>query len=471
MRSTTASLLPFSRRRGSNQLRPAASWLSAVAEVRSGEAGMALTLALTVFLLLTAYYLLKVAREPLILLGGGAEVKAYAAAGQAVLLIAVLKGYDAIATRLGRMALLTVVLGFFAVNLLLFSLALRVGLAVGVPFYLWVGIFSVTVLASFWSFANDVYRPEQGKRLFAILGAGSSLGAVAGAALGRALSRVLGPGELMLCAAGLLMVCLGLFAWVNGRLPSVQNDDAGGESASGPLGQQSGLQLLLRDRYLLLIGVLSLLRNWVNSTGEYVLDRTLVASAPQLAAAAGMSATRYIAEFKAEYFGAVNVLGVLCQLFVASRTIRHLGVGRALLVLPVVALGGNLCMAFLPVLALIRGAKVVENGVDYSLQNTAGNALYLVTSREAKYKAKAFIDAFLMRAGDALAAGAIWAGSHLGWSTRVFTRVDVVLCVVWIGVALLIHRRYVALSGSTPVVRARRVATGSEAPGAMGLAA
>jgi AAA family ATP:ADP antiporter len=431
---------------------------------------MALTLALTVFLLLTAYYLLKVAREPLILLGGGAEVKAYAAAGQAVLLIAVLKGYDALATRMGRMALLAVVLGFFAANLVLFSLAVRAGLAVGVPFYLWVGIFSVTVLASFWSFANDVYRPEQGKRLFAILGAGSSLGAVAGAGLGRALARLLGPGELMLCAAGLLMVCLGLFAWVNGRLDSVQGD-AGAESSAGPLGDESGLQLLLRDRYLLLIGVLSLLRNWVNSTGEYVLDRTLVASAPQLAAAAGMSATRYISEFKAEYFGAVNVLGVLCQLFVASRIIRHLGVGRALLVLPVVALGGNLFMACLPVLALVRGAKVVENGVDYSLQNTAGNALYLVTSREAKYKAKAFIDAFLMRAGDALAAGAIWAGSHLGWSTRVFTRVDLVLCVVWIGVALMIHRRYLALSGSTPVVRTQRPSTVSEGSAALELAA
>ena len=450
MRTTTASLLPFSRRGGSNRLRPSASWLSAVAEVRPGEAGMALTLALTVFLLLTAYYLLKVAREPLILLGGGAEVKAYAAAGQAVLLIAVLKGYEAIASRLERMALLAAVLGFFALNLVLFSLALRAGLAVGVPFYLWVGIFSVTVLASFWSFASDVYRPDQGKRLFAILGAGSSLGAVAGAALGRSLARLLGPGELMLCAAGLLMLCLGLFAWVNARLPSASGG-TGAASEVAPLGEESGLQLLLRDRYLLLIGLLSLLRNWVNCTGEYVLDSTLVASAPQLAAAAGMSASRYIAEFKGGYFGAVNVLGVLCQLFVASRVIRHLGVGRALLVLPVVALGGNLLMACFPVLALVRGAKVVENGVDYSLQNTASNALYLVTSREAKYKAKAFIDAFLMRSGDALAAGAIWVGHHLGWSTGVFTRVDLVLCVVWIGVALLIHRRHVALSGSSPV--------------------
>jgi ATP:ADP antiporter, AAA family len=427
--------------------RPAPRWLRAVAEVRPGETGMALTLALTVFLLLTAYYLLKVAREPLILLGGGAEVKAYAAAGQALLLVGVLKGYEAVASRMGRMALLAVVLTFFAANLVVFSMLLRSGLRVGIPFYLWVGIFSVTVLAAFWGFANDVYRPEQGKRLFAILGAGSSLGAVAGAALGRGLARMIGPGDLMLAAAGLLLVCLGLFAWVHRRLPSASA--ASVEAASdGPLGRQSGLELILQDRYLLLIGVLALLRNWVNSTGEYVLDRTLVASAPQMAAAAGISVTRVIAEFKAEYFGAVNVLGVLCQLFVASRIIRHLGVGRALVVLPVVALVGNVCMAWLPVLTLIRGAKIAENSVDYSLQNTAGNALYLVTSREAKYKAKAFIDAFLMRAGDAFAAGAIWAGHHARWSTQVFARVDVVLCLVWIGVAFAIHRRHVALSAS-----------------------
>lgn len=441
-----------------------------MAEVRPGEAAIALTLALTVFLLLTAYYLLKVAREPLILLGAGAEVKAYAAVGQAVLLVPVLKGYEAIANRMGRMGLLTVVLSFFAVNLLVFSTVVRAGLPVGVPFYLWVGIFSVTVLAAFWSFANDVYHPEEGQRLFAVLGAGSSLGAVAGAALGRGLARVAGPSELMLCAAALLMVCLGLFAWVHRQLVSRRGRSQDAVQA-GPLGRETGLELLLQDRYLLLIGVLSLLRNWVNGTGEYVLDRTLVASAPHLAAAAGISTARFIAEFKGDYFGAVNVLGVLCQLFLASRIIKRLGVGRTLLVAPAVALVGNALMTCLPVLALMRGAKVAENSVDYSLQNTASNALYLVTSREAKYKAKAFIDAFLMRAGDALAAAAIWVGSHAGWSTRVFTRVDLLVCLVSIGVGLAIHRRYTLLSQSRTAALSSAAPRHTERSSASGMAA
>jgi ATP:ADP antiporter, AAA family len=395
-------------------------------------------LAAVVFLLLTAYYLLKVAREPLILLGGGAEVKAYAAAGQSLLLVAVLKAHGDLASRVGRMWLLTIVLSFFALNLVLFSLALHGGRAIGVPFYLWVGVFSVTVLASFWSFANDIYRPEQGRRLFVIIGVGSSLGAVAGAALGRALSRRAGPGELMLGAAALLMLSLALLAWVHRTAP-----DAGeGKATAEPLGPESGWSLLLRDRYLLLIGALALLRNWVNCTGEYVLDRTLVVAAADAARTTGISPTRFISEFKADYFAAVNVLGVLVQLFLASRALRYLGVGRTLLVLPAVSLLANASMLLIPALALVRSVKVMENGVDYSLQNTANNALFLVASREAKYKVKAVIDAFLMRAGDALAASAIWAGAHFGWSPRLFAGLDLLLCGAWLAVAWAIQRHH-----------------------------
>jgi ATP:ADP antiporter, AAA family len=435
------------RYRVAAQPRPAPRWLRAVADVRAGEVGTALALALVVFLLLTAYYLLKVAREPLILLGGGAEVKAYASAGQALLLVAVLKGHGALAARVERMALLTIVLVFFASNLVVFSVALGAGAEVGLPFYLWVGVFSVTVLAAFWSFANDIYRPEQGRRLFAVIGAGSSLGAVAGAALGRFLVRTVGPAELMLFAAALLLLCLGLFRWVHSQVPPQSPRALDAADSVGPLSREGGFSLLLRDPYLLLIGALALLRNWVNSTGEYVLDRTLVAAAPHVVEA-GESATRFIAEFKADYFSAVNVLGVVCQLFLASRVLKHLGVGGALLILPGVSLVANAAMAFLPVLALVRSVKVAENGVDYSVQNTAGNALYLVTSRDAKYKAKPVIDAFLMRAGDGLGAAAIWAGSHFGWPAQIFARVDVVLCVVWLVVAWAVHRRHTRLAAS-----------------------
>src|SRR5215468_6338566 len=185
------------------------------AEVRAGEAFTALVLMSTIFLILTSYYLLKVIREPLILLSGGAEVKAYAAAGQALLLIPVLRIHGAIARRVSRFKLIAIIFGFVASNLVVFAVLLKAKVSVGLAFYLWVGTFNYLLVATFWSFANDVYTPEQGKRLFAIVGVGSSVGALVGAALASFLLRHLSPADLMLTSAGLLTGSLGLFAWTH----------------------------------------------------------------------------------------------------------------------------------------------------------------------------------------------------------------------------------------------------------------
>src|ERR1700722_14839205 len=186
------------------------------AKVGPGEAVVAVVLMLGVFLLLTAYYLLKTAREPLILLHGGAEVKQYAAAGQALLLVLVVNAYSALARRMGRQRLIATVYLFFVSNLIVFTVLVRVNVVIGVPFFLWVGVFNMTAVSQFWSLAADVYTPEQGKRLFAILGIGSSVGAVAGARVARSLAP-LGPAWLMGVAAAILVVCVGLFTWAAGR--------------------------------------------------------------------------------------------------------------------------------------------------------------------------------------------------------------------------------------------------------------
>src|SRR5579859_974796 len=180
------------------------------AKVEPSEAFTALLLTVAVFSLLCGYYLLKTAREPLILLGGGAEVKSYAAAGQALLMLVMVRAYQSVAKRVGRVKLLTIVYLFFASNLVIFAALAAAKVAIGVPFYLWVGVFNFTSVAQFWAFAADVYSPDQGKRLFAILGTGSSIGAVAGAELAHALVPF-GPHVLMLVATGLLVVCVGLF--------------------------------------------------------------------------------------------------------------------------------------------------------------------------------------------------------------------------------------------------------------------
>ena len=155
----------------------AARLLSPIAEVRRGEATRTLLLALNLFMVLAAYYMLKTIRESLILTQGGAAIKAYSSAGQALLLLALVPAFGAFASRVNRIRLVRGVTLFFVSNIALFFVLGRLGVVIAVPFFLWVGIFNVMVIAQFWGFANDLNTLEQGKRLFPIIGLGSSLGA------------------------------------------------------------------------------------------------------------------------------------------------------------------------------------------------------------------------------------------------------------------------------------------------------
>jgi AAA family ATP:ADP antiporter len=435
---------------------PGASRLIALAlrpfaKVEPNEAVSALVLMLTVFLLLMAYYFLKVAREPLILLSGGAEVKSYAAAGQSMLLLAVVPGYSALAKRVGRMKLIGFVYGFFAANLLLFALFADAGVVLGVAFYLWVGIFSVTAIAQFWSFANDVYEPEQGKRLFALLGIGSSVGALAGSLISNRLAP-LGPRAMMLSAAGVLLVCILLFALTDLRERAhgvAQPGTRPKASPDKPVIEGPVLGVLMRDKYLLLIAALILLLNCVNTNGEYVLDRTLLAEVGKQ----HQNPAAFVGAFKSEYFSWVNIVGMLLQMFVVSRVLHFIGVRGALFILPLVAFASYSVILTLPVLALIRVGKIAENSLDYSVQNTARHALFLVGSRVEKYVGKTVVDTFVVRLGDVFSAGLVFGASQLALPVSAFAALNLGFIVCWLLVVAALgreHKRRSALLAQQP---------------------
>jgi AAA family ATP:ADP antiporter len=408
------------------------------AKVEPSEAVTVCVMTLTVFILLCAYYLLKTAREPLILLYGGAEVKSYAAAGQALLLLVFVQVYGSVAKRVGRMRLLIGVYLFFVANLVLFAVLTRAGLAVAVPFYLWVGVYNYTSIAQFWGYASDVYTPEQGKRVFAIIGIGSSVGAVAGAQLAKSLVP-LGPEALMLGAGILLGVCCALLSWINIRVEAPA-PAAVKEADAKPLSSESAFALLAHDRFLLLLAGLTLVTNWCNSNGEYILDRTLLAAVP--AGSSAKEAAIFLGHFKADYFEWVNVAGMLLQLFAVSRVLDKLGVRAALFFLPVVAFGGYTLMLVSPVLSLIRWAKIAENSLDYSVQNTARQALYLVATRVEKFVGKTAVDSLFVRLGDVFSACVVWFGGKLALSTQAFAAVNLTLILVWLVFVVLVGREH-----------------------------
>jgi AAA family ATP:ADP antiporter len=413
--------------------------LGLVADVRPGEATTALLLTANVLLLLTAYYLLKVAREPLILLGGGAEVKSYAAVGQSILLVGVAAIYGWLAARVGRMALIAWVTLFFVVDLVVFWALGERGVPLGVPFFLWVGIFNVTTVAQFWSFAADIYTDEQGKRLFSIIGIGSSVGAVVGASAADGL-LFLGPFGLMLVSAGILLVCLGLTYVIHRR--EATRAERAHDDLRAPLDGADGFSLILRDRYLLLFAGLIFVLNWVTKNGDYVLDRRLLAAAHDAAHTQGIHASAYIGQFKARYFEWVNGLGVALQVLAVSRVIKYLGLRAALVIMPFASFVGYGASLASPVLGVLFAARVVESSLDYSLSNTTRQALWLPTSRDAKYKAKQVIDTFVVRAGDVMSAALVWFGARTGLPPEGIIAVNLVLSIVWLAFAFLLGRSY-----------------------------
>ncbi len=419
------------------------AFLRIFTEVRSGEGPTAGLMALNIFFLLGSYYLLKPAREALISLEPrGAELASYAAAAMAVLLIPTVMVYGWLGRRFARRNLIAAVLGVFILNLAAFyGLAQARVPYVGFAFFIWVGIFNNMVVAQFWSFGNDIYGVEQGKRLFPLILVGQTLGAIAGPLAAGWAARAASAETLMLPAAGLIAGSIGLTFWIDRRVGPGNRKST---SREAKLGAPGGFELIWKTRYLWFVAGLILVLNLVNTTGEYILrDRVFDAAAGRA------DRSSFVAGFYADFYFWVNVLTTVVQAVVVSRILKFAGVRVALFILPTIALAGYGMIAAAPVLFLARIAKTAENAFDYSLMNTLRAALYLPTSREIKYKAKQAIDTFVVRIGDLLSAGAVALGIHaLGLGTRGFALMTLGFVAVWFLLAAGIAREYGKLTGS-----------------------
>ena len=447
------------------QPKPLDRFLRLFAEVRAGEGLTAILLTVNLFLLLTAYLIIKTVREALILSEGGAEIKSYAAAGQALLLFALVPAYGYLASRVNRIKLINGTTMFFIANLIAFYFLAELRVALGVVFFLWVGIFNLFIIAQFWSFANDIYSEEQGKRLFAIVAFGGSVGAVLGPKVASHLFEPIGPYLLMLVTAALLGVCLIFPNWVNRREIARSQHADNTRKVGPPLARGGAFKLVLGKRYLLLIAALMMLSNVVNTTGEFIMGKSVTQEAQRVADGApaapsmaqdGQSAKQqnnkivrdYIGRFYGDFLFTVGWVSAAAQLFLVSRLMNFFGVPGSLYFLPMIALFGYSTISFMPVLAIIRLAKICENSTDYSLQNTARQALFLPTSREEKYKAKAAIDTFFIRIGDLLSTALVYLSVQLGLSVQNLTLINVSLVALWLLLVYGIGRSYRALTAA-----------------------
>jgi AAA family ATP:ADP antiporter len=351
---------------------------------------------------------------------------------------------------------------FFASNLVLFW-CLQPGLLVrgipslGIVFYLWVGVFNVFVIAQFWAFAADLYSDEAGKRQFPLIAVGATAGAAAGAGMAKMLVPLTGTYGLLLVAALLLSTSLGSLYRAEAlgpegdgaappELPEVQKEETG------------GLRLIFRHRYLVATAMMILVLNWVNSNGENFLFGAVQGQIHAAAEARGITAAAADAfvrdqttQFYGDLFFWVNLVALLLQTLVASRVLRYGGFAAILFCLPLISFASYTMMALVPTLAMIRLMKIAENSADYSLNNTAKQVLWLPTTTEMKYRAKAAIDTLFVRSGDGLAAVTAFLATNLFvLPLRELFLLNALLVAVWLALAAVVAREHARLSKAPP---------------------
>jgi AAA family ATP:ADP antiporter len=322
-----------------------------------------------------------------------------------LVMLALVPVFGRLSARLPPRRFVPLVYRVFALNLLAFStlVALEVRTtAVAHVFFVWISVYNLFVVSIFWSVLADSFSSDQAKRMFGFIAAGGTAGTLVGPALAALLAPLIGAAGLTLIAAALLEAALrcyrGLIRHAGGGTHPTADQALGG-------GMTAGLGLIARSPYLAGIVVYMLLHTTA-ATLIYFEQARIVGTAFAETAAR----TRFFATVDL----AVSAITLGLQVLVSGRAMRRIGVGGALALLPLAALGAFVALAIDPRPLVLGAAQVVRRSADYALSRPAREVLYTVVAREAKYKAKSVIETVVYRGGDAasgwLAAGIAAAG-------------------------------------------------------------
>ncbi len=447
------------------------------ADVRPREGATILILVANIFLILVAFYLIKPVREGWLAVTdigdlGKLEIKAYSAFAQSILLLGILPFYARLAAKWSRNDLIVRVGTVFGVLLVAFWLS-QPGMLLGktpifgILFYLFVGIFSVTLVAQFWAFSSDVYGAKRGARLFPLIAIGAALGATLGSWIGQKLVTMPSIDAFDLILFALIPLGMSLvFAVIANRRgtygdPSSWTTDRWQEPAApsgvGPYG------LILKHRYLTVTAIMIMVFTWVVTSGDNILfgivQSTLSDELSDLRndpRAFSLAMQESTAAFYGDLYFWINLVTLILQAFAVSRILKAGGMQALLYTTPFISLIAYASMAFVPLLGLIKVLKVVENSSTLSIHNTARHMLWLPTSKEMLYQAKPTVDTLFVRLGDGMAALTILIGSRIFQLTNFgFVIINIVLVVVWIGLSTYLHREHSRwnLAASNPASR------------------
>jgi AAA family ATP:ADP antiporter len=439
--------------------------LSAMFTVRKSELPLTLMMFMYFFLVITSFWILKPLKKSLFIefydLQGFSLFAWHMTAAQAELLAKVLNMVVAfvavavftwLARRFRRQQLTFIFTGFFLLSYIVYSqLVAHPGPLTVWSFYLFGDLFSTLMVATFFAFLNDSVTPEAAKRLYGPVGLGGVVGGVVGTTFVRGLIDDISlPGWLWIC--GLLSLLIVAAAYAAGRLvdhgPSLAStapaqstvpDDIAGAKRSNPA--LEGAQLVLHSPYLLSI---------VGIVGLYEIVSTIMDFQFTSTIAHYLDGPAIGRQFST-VFAITNVVSMGVQLFLTSWIMTRFGLMAALLVLPLVTLAGSAAFMAVPALWVGSLLNTVDNGFSYSINQSAKEALYVPTTPDEKYKAKAFIDMFIQRFAKAIAVGVSLAITLMFKdfaSLRWLSILTIVIIVIWMAAARYAGKRFQSLEAA-----------------------
>ncbi|SFX65203.1 NTP/NDP exchange transporter [Marinospirillum alkaliphilum] len=420
--------------------------------VRREEILPVLLAVLFFFCILTALMLLRPAREALGM-QRGIELVRWLFIGTAVVTLLVNPLFGLLVSRLKRMQFISITYVFFALSLVGFYLVMMlapeaIGVTSGQVFYVWFSVFNLFVTMVFWALMADRFSLAQSKRFFGLIAVGGTCGAIFGPWLASQLATPLGTPALLLISAGFLLLAL-LLAWMLTRLqPRPVHGQTGSDEAAPAVDENAliggsaweGFRAVFRSRYLLGIAA-------------YVIILAIMATFIYFTRLQMVAALGDDLDLRTTWFARIDLITQITTLvlqgLVAGHLMRRIGVPITLALLPITTLLGFVGLALVGSLAALIAFEAAFRAVQRAIMRPARETLYTVTSREDKYKSKAFIDTFVYRSGDVVGAQLEGALGRLGMGLAAVASVAVPLALIWAALALWLGRTQQQLAEST----------------------
>jgi len=392
---------------------------------------------LYIFSVLSSYYILRPIRDQAGVAGGVNNLQwLFTATLIGMLVLNVPFAY--LVKTLPRRRFIPITYHFFVTNIVGFAVLFHWSDAaqavwIGRIFFVWVSVFNLFVVSVFWQMNVDIFSPEQGKRLFGLIAAGATLGAIVGSGTTAVLARHVPPMVLLLGSALLLEIAV-LSARRLSFLSAALDQRPASGGAEAPIGGSvlAGITRALGSPYLLNVSAFLLLFA-ITSTFLYFEQAAIVSrSFTDRGAQTAFFATIDLL---------VNVLTLIVQIFLTGPLVLALGVTLPLALLPALTVVGFGVLALAPALMAIATLQVVRRAADYAITRPAREVLYTVVSREDRYKTKSVIDTVVYRLGDQLGAWSVAGLRAGGLAGSQISLVVIPIAVVWLLNAVWLGRR------------------------------